>query len=281
MIKQLSFILGFILAALILFISCTHENVIYQLVLAILAGFCVYLGAYRKLDLDDANFYIFVILAVVLSFALEDLFLRTEPNFNLLIYLGVYLLGSIPFGLVLAKIFANVDIKASGSKSIGATNVLRVVKENDPKLAKKLAIATLLCDFSKAALPILVLKFTGYDDNMLWSVGFFVVLGHCFSAYLRLDGGKGVASGAGVMAVLLIFELIIGLVAWFVVAKLFKISSLASLVALVSFLIASFILHYEMSINTHAPILFICFIIVYKHLPNIKRLIFKEECKVV
>ena len=86
MIKQLSFILGFILAALILFISCTHENVIYQLVFAILAGLCVYLGAYRKLDLDDANFYIFVILAVVLSFALEDLFLRTEPNFNLLIY---------------------------------------------------------------------------------------------------------------------------------------------------------------------------------------------------
>ena len=279
--KKLSFIFGILGAFVLLFVSCTHESVVSQLAFGALAGLCAYVGVFRKLDLEDANFYIFVILTLTLSFVLEDLFLRDDPNANLMFYLCAYLLGSVPFGLILAKSFAKVDIKESGSKSIGATNVLRVVKQDNPALAKKLAVATFACDFLKAALPVLVLKFAGFDDNMLWGVGVFAVLGHCFSAYLCLEGGKGVASGAGVMAVLLPLELIIALLVWFIVGKLFKISSLASLSALIAFLIGAFTLHYEMSINTHAPVLVICFIIVYKHIPNIKRLIFKEECKVV
>lgn len=200
---------------------------------------------------------------------------------NLLIYLGAYLLGSIPFGLLLAKTFAKVDIKNEGSKSIGATNVLRVVKQSNAKLAKKLAIATVVLDFLKAALPIFIFKMLGYDDNFLWSIGVLAVFGHCYSVYLFFDGGKGVASAAGVMAVLLPLELLIALIAWFIIAKVFKISSLASLGALLAFLIANFSLHYDMSINTHAPVLIICFIIFYKHIPNIKRLFSKEECKVI
>ncbi|TQR33168.1 acyl-phosphate--glycerol-3-phosphate O-acyltransferase [Campylobacter sp. MIT 99-7217] len=200
---------------------------------------------------------------------------------NLMIYLLAYLIGSIPFGLLLAQFFAKINIQNEGSKSIGATNVLRVVKKENPKLAKKLAVATLLLDFAKAFVPIILAQFLGFDDNMLWSIGVFCVLGHCFSAYLSLEGGKGVATAAGVMAALLPLELLIGFVAWFIVAKVFKISSLASLVALVFFLASSFILHYDMSINTHAPVLIICFIIVYKHIPNIKRMFKKEECKVI
>ncbi|MCW1340959.1 glycerol-3-phosphate acyltransferase, partial [Campylobacter jejuni] len=73
----------------------------------------------------------------------------------------------IPFGLILAKFFAKTDIK-KGSKSIGATNVLRVVKEKNPKLAKKLAIATIILDFAKAAIPLLILKFLHYDQALLW-----------------------------------------------------------------------------------------------------------------
>lgn len=265
----------------VLFFACVQESLLERIVLALLAGFIVYAGAYKKLDFNDVNFYIFTVCAVVLTFAIRQILINDAPNVNLLLYLGAYLLGSVPFGLLLAKFFAKVDIKEAGSKSIGATNVLRVVKQSNTKLAKKLAVATFACDFLKAALPILALKFAGYDDNMLYSVGVFAVLGHCFSAYLRLEGGKGVATAAGVMAVLLPLELIIGLLAWFVVGKIFKISSLASLAGLVAFLIAAFSIHYEMSINTHAPVLVICFIIVYKHIPNIKRLVFKEECKVV
>ncbi len=201
---------------------------------------------------------------------------------HLIIYALAYLLGSVPFGLILAKVFAKVDIKNRGSKSIGATNVLRVVKENNPKLAKKLAIATIVLDFAKAALMLFILKNIGYEPNLLWSVAVLVVLGHCFSIYLLFEGGKGVATTAGAMSVLLPLELLTAFVVWLVVGRIFKISSLASLGALLALLVSSFIFHSELEgIDTHAPLFVIVFIIFYKHLPNIKRLIFKEECKVI
>ncbi|TKX32686.1 glycerol-3-phosphate 1-O-acyltransferase PlsY [Campylobacter aviculae] len=201
---------------------------------------------------------------------------------NLIIYATAYLLGSIPFGLILAKTFAKVNIQNQGSKSIGATNVLRVVKQSNPVLAKKLAIITIVLDFMKAALPLLILKFLNYDLNLLWSVAVLAVFGHCYSIYLFFEGGKGVATGAGAMMVLLPLEVMTAFIIWIIVGKIFKISSLASLLALLTFIISSFIFNYNMEvINTHAPIFIIAFIILYKHIPNIKRLIFKEECKVI
>lgn len=201
---------------------------------------------------------------------------------NLLIYATAYLLGSIPFGLILAKSFAKINITTQGSKSIGATNVLRVVKESDPVLAKKLALATIVLDFAKACVPLLILKFLNYDLNLLWSVAVLTIFGHCFSLYLLFEGGKGIATGAGAMVVLLPLELLSAFVVWFIVGKVFKISSLASLTALATFIITSFVFNADMPIiDTHAPVFIIAFIILYKHLPNIKRLIFKEECKVI
>ncbi|HEC1545447.1 TPA: glycerol-3-phosphate 1-O-acyltransferase PlsY [Campylobacter upsaliensis] len=201
---------------------------------------------------------------------------------NLTIYALAYLLGSVPFGLILARVFAKVDIKNQGSKSIGATNVLRVVKEANPYLAKKLAIATIILDFAKAFIPLMVLKFLNYDLNLLWSVAVLTIFGHCFSLYLFFEGGKGIATGAGAMAVLLPLEVLSAFVLWLVVGKVFKISSLASLMGLLAFIITSFMFNYNMPvIDTHAPVFIIAFIILYKHLPNIKRLLFKEECKVI
>lgn len=201
---------------------------------------------------------------------------------NLTIYALAYLLGSVPFGLILAKVFAKVDIKNQGSKSIGATNVLRVVKEANPNLAKKLAIATIILDFAKAFIPLMVLKFLNYDLNLLWSVAVLTIFGHCFSLYLFFEGGKGIATGAGAMTVLLPLEVLSAFVLWLVVGKVFKISSLASLMGLLAFITTSFVFNYNMPvINTHAPVFIIAFIILYKHLPNIKRLLFKEECKVI
>ncbi|ELS5288833.1 glycerol-3-phosphate 1-O-acyltransferase PlsY [Campylobacter upsaliensis] len=197
-------------------------------------------------------------------------------------YALAYLLGSVPFGLILARVFAKVDIKNQGSKSIGATNVLRVVKEANPYLAKKLAIATIILDFAKAFIPLMVLKFLNYDLNLLWSVAVLTIFGHCFSLYLFFEGGKGIATGAGAMAVLLPLEVLSAFVLWLVVGKVFKISSLASLMGLLAFITTSFVFNYNMPvIDTHAPVFIIAFIILYKHLPNIKRLLFKEECKVI
>ncbi|CAM4120418.1 glycerol-3-phosphate 1-O-acyltransferase PlsY [Campylobacter armoricus] len=201
---------------------------------------------------------------------------------NLIIYLLAYLIGAIPFGLLLAQIFAKTNIKNTGSKSIGATNVLRVVKKSDPKLAKALAIATIVLDALKGILPILIVKNLGYDENILWTMAVLAVFGHCFSPYLKFEGGKGVATGAGVLAVFLPFEIICAFLTWFVIGKVFKISSLASLGALIVLITTSFIFHYEIPvINTHAPIFIIAFIVVYKHIPNILRLIGKQECKVI
>ncbi|TXE84423.1 glycerol-3-phosphate 1-O-acyltransferase PlsY [Campylobacter peloridis] len=201
---------------------------------------------------------------------------------NIIIYLLAYLIGGIPFGFLLAKFFANTDIKKLGSKSIGATNVLRVIKEVNPKLAKKLAIATIILDAAKGIIPILIAKNLSYDENILWTMAVLAVFGHCFSPYLKFEGGKGIATGAGVLAVFLPLEILCALLIWFVVGKIFKISSLASLCALATLILTSFIFHYDMPvINTHAPIFIIAFIVVYKHIPNILRIIGKQECKVI
>lgn len=202
---------------------------------------------------------------------------------NLCMYAFAYLLGAVPFGLILAKLFGGVDIRNSGSGSIGATNVLRVLKEQNPSLAKKLGIATIVCDGLKGLLPILVAKFAfGLGDDILWTMGVLAVIGHCFSPYLAFSGGKGVATGAGIMIFFLPLELLIAVIVWFVVGKVLKISSLASLGALVAFLASSFIFHYDLEpINTHAPVFIICFIIVYKHWPNILRLLSGTEKKVI
>ena len=135
-------------------------------------------------------------------------------NENAQFYLLAYLVGSIPFGLLLAKFFADVDVKASGSKSIGATNVLRVVKEKDPKLAKKLGAATLALDALKGVAVLLLAMATNKPESVLWAVAVLAVIGHCFSIYLWFEGGKGVATAMGVMAILLPLETLIALAVW-------------------------------------------------------------------
>lgn len=199
-------------------------------------------------------------------------------NINILAYLVAYLVGAIPFGLVLAKVYAGVDVKSEGSKSIGATNVLRVVKQRDPKLAKKLGAATLALDALKGMVVVLIAMGMGYDDSVLWGMAFFSVLGHCYSPYLKFEGGKGVATGVGVIAVLLPLEAAIGLLIWFAMAKFLKISSVSSLSGLIGAVAASFFIHPGLGeVNSQIPLILIAFLIFYKHIPNIIRLVKGEE----
>ncbi len=199
-------------------------------------------------------------------------------NINLLFYLIAYLLAGIPFGYVLAKQFAGVDIKNAGSGNIGATNVLRVVKEKDPKLAKKLGAITLLLDALKGAVVILAAKFIGLDSGVLWTLAVLSVMGHCFSAFLSFEGGKGVATGFGVFAVMMPIPALISVAIWGIAAKGLKISSLSSLIGLAGFVVTSYILYPD---TPHAPIWIITIVIFYKHIPNIVRLFKKEEGAVV
>ena len=203
-------------------------------------------------------------------------------NINVQFYIVSYLVGGIPFGLLLAKYFTGKDIRESGSGSIGATNVLRVLKETNPKLAKKLAILTVTLDALKGIVVLLVAKFLGLSLETLWAIAIFAVVGHCYSPYLKFEGGKGVATSAGVLLVMLPLETLIAFIAWFVAGKILKISSLSSLFALSALLISSYIIHLTLEgINSHAPLWIIAFIIVYKHLPNILRLFQGKETKVV
>jgi len=199
-------------------------------------------------------------------------------NTNVQFFIAAYLIGGIPFGLLLAKQFAGVDVKASGSGSIGATNVLRVVKESNPALAKKLSIATLALDALKGVAVLSVAYFMGMSESTLWAVAVLAVVGHCFSPYLGLEGGKGIATGMGVMMFMLPYETLIALLVWAVLAKTLRISSISSLTGVMALLISSFYIHPEMA---HAPVVFIVFILYYKHIPNIIRLFKGEEKRVV
>ena len=202
-------------------------------------------------------------------------------NTNILFFLAAYLIGSIPFGSILAKTFAGVDITTAGSKSIGATNVLRVVKETNPKLAKKLGIATVLLDALKGTVVLLVAMYYGVSDSTLWAVAILAVLGHCYSIYLGLEGGKGVATGLGVYLVLIPIPTLIGAVVWIVCAKVIKISSLSSLLGLVGVIISATFLNDGLNVGSNVPMYIIAFIIIYKHIPNIIRIIKGEEKKVI
>ena len=199
-------------------------------------------------------------------------------NLNVQFYLLAYLVGGIPFGLILAKVFAGVNIKSAGSKSIGATNVLRVVKERDPALAKKLGAATLALDALKGITVLLIAKLFGLSEAAQWGVAVLAVAGHCFSPYLWFEGGKGIATGMGVMLVMLPLETLIALAVWGMLAKTLRISSVSSLTAVLALLAASFLIHPAMP---HAPVILIVVILFYKHIPNIVRLIKGEEKRVV
>jgi len=202
-------------------------------------------------------------------------------NSNILFYIAAYLIGGIPFGLILAKKYAGVNIKESGSKSIGATNVLRVVKETNPALAKKLGLVTVLLDAVKGTFVLLIAMAFGMSIETLWAIAILAVVGHCYSPFLGLEGGKGVATALGVFVVLVPIPTIIGAALWGFGAKVLKISSLSSLLGLLGVVISAVILNDGLGIYSNAPLYIIAFIIFYKHIPNLVRLVQGEERKVV
>ena len=191
-----------------------------------------------------------------------------------------YFLGSIPFGLILTKISGLGDIRKIGSGNIGATNVLRTGN-------KKIALFTLLLDGGKGALAIYLItiilpKVFENNLNMIefyqCTVAISAVVGHCFPIWLRFKGGKGVATGFGVILSLNLNIGIVALLIWVLIAKVFKISSMSALIAY--FIIPVLMFYYETEFIyflSSSIISLICFI---QHRENIKRLINRSEPKI-
>ena len=196
-------------------------------------------------------------------------------------YLIAYLAGGIPFGYLIAKYFAGINIKEHGSGNIGATNVLRVLKEIDAKKAKKLAAITLFLDAFKGAFVLILAKILGVCEATQWAIAVIAVIGHCFSPFLKFEGGKGVATTAGVLLILVPKAVLVAIIIWFIMAKTIRISSLSSLTAIIVGIISTYILYPKLPIHSHSPLLIIGFIVLYKHKENIYRLIVGEEKRVI
>ena len=178
-----------------------------------------------------------------------------------------YLIGSIPFGYILTKIFLKKDIRDIGSGNIGATNALRTGN-------KTIGYATLIFDIIKAVIPIIYIKFNFIE--LLYIASLCIFLGHVFPIWLKFKGGKGVATYIGILFALNIYFGLVFIISWFITFALFKFSSLSSLVASISIPIYLLIL----SKFDHVFFFTIMFVLVFfTHRENIKRLKNKEESK--
>lgn len=135
-----------------------------------------------------------------------------------------YLIGAIPFGLVMANLFQLGDIRTIGSGNIGATNVLRTGN----KLA---ALLTLLLDSGKGLIVVVAIRFMGGDDIMLAASAVASIFGHCYPIWLRFQGGKGVATGIGVFLGLDILAGALICLTWLITALLFRLSSVSALIS--------------------------------------------------
>ena len=178
-----------------------------------------------------------------------------------------YLMGSIPFGLILTKIFLKKDIRDIGSGNIGATNVLRTGN-------KIIGYLTLSLDILKAVIPVLYIKFN-YPE-LVYVSSLSVFIGHVFPLWLKFKGGKGVATYLGILFCINIYLGISFTIVWIIALLLFKFSSLSSLISSFSMPFMNY-LFLENQFDYLYVIMFI--LIFYTHRENIKRLINKEESK--
>ena len=178
-----------------------------------------------------------------------------------------YLLGSIPFGFILTKIFLKKDIRDIGSGNIGATNVLRTGN-------KFIGYTTLFFDIVKAVVPVIYIKFN--FPELLYIGSLCTFLGHVFPIWFKFKGGKGVATYVGILFAINIYFGLIFMVSWLITFALSKFSSLSSLVASISIPIYLLILTQFDQLIFFA-IMFV--LIFFTHKENIKRLKNKEETK--
>lgn len=190
-----------------------------------------------------------------------------------LLVVAAYLVGAIPFGVIVVRLFTGGDVRKVGSGNIGATNVARAA-------GKKVAALVLLLDALKGFLPAFVAARLLAPEDAWWiaGVGFAAFIGHCFPVYLRFRGGKGVATALGVNLALVPLAALAGVITYVAVYKGFRVSSLGSLSgALVATLVAFFAAGpdaYAWGIIAMVAVIFV------RHTGNIRRLLQRRESKV-
>ncbi|MDR1391007.1 MAG: glycerol-3-phosphate 1-O-acyltransferase PlsY [Holosporales bacterium] len=183
-----------------------------------------------------------------------------------------YLVGSIPTGFLLTKLFSGIDLRNFGSNSTGATNVLRTGD-------KKLALLTMLMDVLKGAILTLSFKLFSHDPYYLFS-SFFCIIGHAYSIWLLFKGGKGVATSAGIFLVISPAFAIISITIWAILAKFVKVSSIASISLSFSFVIMcsyGFMFHQNTSFDIFLFSIVCLGFLLLTHSKNIKRIIRGSE----
>jgi acyl phosphate:glycerol-3-phosphate acyltransferase len=198
-------------------------------------------------------------------------------KFEYLIPIAAYLLGSIPFGLLIVKFSAGRDIREVGSGNIGAANVAR----NAGRFA---GVLTLLLDAAKGYLAVwLAGHFTGGSVFWMMIAAMCAVVGHIFSVWLKLRGGKGIATSLGVFLPISWHAILLAVALWLVVVFFWHYASLGSVAAAAALPIFVYIL----DIPGHAPpdivtfgTAFIACLVLIKHIPNIQRLLAGEEPKI-
>ena len=178
-----------------------------------------------------------------------------------------YLMGSIPFGLILTKIFLNKDIREIGSGNIGATNALRTGN-------KLIGYSTLILDIAKAIIPVIFVKIN-YPD-LIYIASLCAFLGHVFPIWLKFKGGKGVATYVGILFSINLLLGIIFAASWGIIFLMFRYSSLSSIIGSISIPIY-ILMTDEISNAIFFSIMFV--LIFFTHRENIKRLKNKEESK--
>jgi len=184
-----------------------------------------------------------------------------------------YIIGSIPFALIIPRLFGLDDIRNIGSGNVGATNVLRTGN-------KLLAGIVLLLDILKGYLPILILIIYEIENNLFHIIflGHFTIIGHIFPLWLKFKGGKGVATYIGFLFGINIIFGFIFIVSWIIITFLKKYSSLSSLSSLIILPIYLFFSNYNLSIVLF--FIYLSILIIFKHSPNIRRLLNNSESKI-
>ena len=177
-----------------------------------------------------------------------------------------YLLGSIPFGLILTKLFLKQDIRNFGSGNIGTTNVLRTGK-------KALALSTLILDVLKGYISVTLT--INFFENFTYLAALICFIAHIFPIWLKFKGGKGVATFVGILISINIYYAVVFGIVWILTFLISKYSSLSSLFASIS--IPIYLLIVDQGNEIFFIIMFV--LIFYTHRENIKRLINKEETK--
>jgi len=192
---------------------------------------------------------------------------------NLLLIILFYLIGSLPFALILTKLSGFGDIRNIGSGNVGATNVLRTGN-------KLLAIIVLSLDILKGLIPYLIIHIYYNELSLLNKIFLchFAIIGHIYPIWLKFKGGKGVATYIGFLFGLNHYIALSFLIIWLVVAYMSKYSSLGSLVGI--FVAPVYFIFINFNFNIGIFFIYLTFVIAIKHKENIKRLINKTESKI-